>query len=151
ATGELGDATTSPKHRVSYVASYYDAADRLIATVNVGTNGGTAYTRPGAFPSRSDTTLVSTYFYDTAGRLFMTVDPHGIGSEMYYDALGRVTKTVQAYIDGTASAGDDKITQFTYDPLDHQQIQAANTANPQVQGEAFNQGAGQRSRLTDIE
>src|SRR5262249_56917559 len=32
ATGELGDASTAPKARVSYVASWYDKANRLTDT-----------------------------------------------------------------------------------------------------------------------
>ena len=38
--GPLGNPTTHPYARVSYVANYYDAASRLTNTVNVGTNGG---------------------------------------------------------------------------------------------------------------
>lgn len=38
-TGELGTASTGNKARVSYLASYFDGADRLSASVDVGTNG----------------------------------------------------------------------------------------------------------------
>src|SRR5437667_125891 len=69
ATGTLGNPTTGPKARVSYVASYYDAGNRLTDTVDVGTNGGSAYTRPGSVSSRSDTALVVSYGYDSAGRV----------------------------------------------------------------------------------
>src|SRR5262249_43884006 len=41
--GDLGSPTQQPTARVSYTAAYYDPADRLTATVDVGTNGGTAY------------------------------------------------------------------------------------------------------------
>ena len=41
-TGALGTSTTGVNARVSYSASYYDAADRDIEDVNVGTNGGSA-------------------------------------------------------------------------------------------------------------
>jgi len=60
ATGALGNATTAPKARVSYAAGYYDAANRLTDSVNVGTNGATAWTRPSTPPARSDTVLVTT-------------------------------------------------------------------------------------------
>src|SRR5262249_12875259 len=53
ATGALGDPATRPKARVSYVAGYYDLADRLTDTVYVGTNGGSAYMRPSSVPGRS--------------------------------------------------------------------------------------------------
>jgi len=41
-TGVLGDpsSTTQPKARVSYSLSYYDIGGRLIANVELGTNGG---------------------------------------------------------------------------------------------------------------
>ncbi len=63
ATGALGNPTTAPKARVSYVANYYDAAERLTNTVNLGTNGGSAYTWTSTVPARSDTVLVTTNGY----------------------------------------------------------------------------------------
>src|SRR5439155_11502586 len=61
--GALGNPTTHPYARVSYLANYYDAANRLTDSVNVGTNGGTAYTRPSNPPARSDTALVTSTGY----------------------------------------------------------------------------------------
>ncbi|MDB5306429.1 MAG: hypothetical protein JWO38_631, partial [Gemmataceae bacterium] len=58
-TGALGTPTTGVNARVSYSASYYDAANRPVASVNVGTNGGTAWTRPGSVPTGSSTVLVA--------------------------------------------------------------------------------------------
>ena len=63
-TGALGTASTGVKARVSYAASYFDGADRLTGVVDVGTNGGSSYTRPSTFPSRSDTVLVTTTAYN---------------------------------------------------------------------------------------
>ena len=37
ATGALGNASTAPKARVSYTASYFDKGNRLTAAVDVGT------------------------------------------------------------------------------------------------------------------
>src|SRR5262249_15552140 len=65
--GGLNNPTTAPKARVYYATAYYDAADRLTDSVNVGTNGGTAYTRPAGVPARSDTVLVTHYDYNAAG------------------------------------------------------------------------------------
>ena len=56
----LGNATTTPKARVYYVAGYYDASNLPTATADVGTNGGSSYTRPSSVPSRSDTVGRST-------------------------------------------------------------------------------------------
>ena len=115
ATGELGTpASSQPKARVYYETTYYDALDRPTASVNVGTNGGSSYTRPGSTPSRSDTVLVNSYTYDDAGRLFSTTDPKGNVNRTYYDLLGRTTKTIEAYVDGTPSANDDRTTEYTY-------------------------------------
>jgi len=116
-TGALGNATTTPKARVSYVANYYDLANRLTDTVNVGTNAGSAYTRPGSVPSRSDTVLVTSVDYNTAGWVSITTDPRGIEDRTFYDNLGRVTKTIEAYVDGTPDTNTDRTTEFTYDGI----------------------------------
>ena len=94
ATGPLANATTAPHARVSYMAAYYDAADRLTATVDVGTNGGSAYTRPSSVPTPSNTVLVTSQTYNAAGLVDSVTDPKGIVSKIYYDALGRTTKTI---------------------------------------------------------
>jgi RHS repeat-associated protein len=77
--GPLGNPTTQPYARVSYVANYYDAADRLTDSVNVGTNGGTAYTRPSTPPARSNTALVSSTGYkaDAVQQVALTGSPTG--------------------------------------------------------------------------
>jgi RHS repeat-associated protein len=119
ATGVLGEPTTAPKARVSYAASYYDLGDRLTATVDVGTNAGTAYTRPGSVPARSDTVLVNSFTYNTAGWLDTATDPRGIVAKSFYDNLGQVTKTIAAYTDGTPTNNTNKTTEFTYDGSGH--------------------------------
>ena len=80
--GALGNATTAPLARVSYVAYYYDAADRPTATVDVGTNGGTAYTRPSSPPSSSATVLVTSTAYNAAGWAATVTDPRGIVTQI---------------------------------------------------------------------
>jgi RHS repeat-associated protein len=94
AVGSLafGGATAA---RVSYSASYYDAADRDIADVNVGTNGGSVWTRPSSVPTRSSSVLEATYVYDPAGNLSFETDPKGIITAYGYDALGRMTVEVE--------------------------------------------------------
>src|SRR5262249_44623613 len=77
ATGALGDPNTVPKARVSYAGAWYDLANRLTDTADVGTNGGTAWTRPGSVPGRSDTVLVSSQTYNAGGWLDTTTDPRG--------------------------------------------------------------------------
>jgi RHS repeat-associated protein len=120
ATGALGNATTGTKARVSYDAAYYDAANRLTATVDVGTNGGSAYTRPGTVPSASDTVLVVSYGYNNAGWVSTVTDPRGIIATTSYDNLGRTTQTIENYTDGNPTSNSNKTTQYTYDGDHHQ-------------------------------
>jgi YD repeat-containing protein len=61
--GALGNPTTAPLARVTYVAGYYDAANRLTDVVDVGTNAGSTYTRPTTPDPRSATALRTTYGY----------------------------------------------------------------------------------------
>lgn len=138
ATGALGSPTTSPKARVMYSTAYYDAANRAIASVAYGTNGGTAVSAPtngSSPPSSSDTVLVTSTGYNDAGWADTVTDPRtttlfpsGVVTKTYYDAAGRVTKTIEAYnssVNGgnpTSSAGYtdlNRTTTYTYDGLDH--------------------------------
>ncbi len=77
--GPLGNPTTAPKARVYYDANYYDAVDRPTTTVDVGTNGGTAYTRPATPDARSDTVLRTDYGYagDSVQNVQLTGNPTG--------------------------------------------------------------------------
>ncbi len=113
-TGELGTPAAGVGARVSYAGDYYDNAGRLTATVDVGTNGGTAWTRPGTVPTGSSTVLVTSYGYDAGGRAASVTDPAGRVRKTEYDALGRATKTVENYVDGVVSDVDDKTTTYTY-------------------------------------
>jgi hypothetical protein len=113
-TGALGTASTGVKARVTYAASYFDGADRLTGVVDVGTNGGSSYTRPSTLPSRSDTVLVTTTAYNSAGLAWKRIDPRGIETRGYFNALGDVTKSIENYVDGTVSDTDDKTTESTY-------------------------------------
>ena len=113
-TGPLGTATSGVKARASHAASYYDAANRLTASIDVGTNGGATYVRPSSVPARSDDVLVNGYAYDAAGRLSGSTDPRGIETRSAYDALGRRTSLVENYVDGIPSDADDRTTRWAY-------------------------------------
>ena len=106
-------AGTQPKARVSYAASWYDGADRPIASANYG--AAASFSRPSTAPASSDTVLVTTTEYDDAGRAWKTVDPRGIERHTAFDDAGRTTQTVEAY---SASTADDlnRTTNFTYTP-----------------------------------
>ncbi len=118
-TGGLGNATTAPKARVSFEARYYDLGNRPTATADVGTNGGSSYTRPSSVPSRSDTALVTDVTYNAAGWRDTTTDPRALATKTSYDNLGRVTKTVEAYDGGSQTATTNKTTEYTYDGSGH--------------------------------
>ena len=112
--GSLGTPTSGVPARVSYTTSYYDAANRLTATVDVGTNGGVTYVRPGSIPSGSATTLLTTYDYDSAGRVQTIIDPRGIMSAMLYDALGRTTISIANFMGGAPGPEYDVMTFDTF-------------------------------------
>ena len=80
--------------------------------------GTTGWARPEPAPDRTGTALVTTYAYDAGGRLGSTVDPRGAETRLTNDALGRVKKRVEAYVDGNASPGNDRITEYEYTGID---------------------------------
>jgi RHS repeat-associated protein len=118
-TGALGTPTSGVNARVYYAAAYYDNADRLIADVNAGTNGGTAWTRPSSVPASSATLLVTNYVYNAAGWVQDVIDPMGIDDRTNYDNLGRVTQTIQDYTNGTETTETNISTKYGYDGNDH--------------------------------
>ena len=111
--GALGTPSTGVYARVSYDASYYDASDRDIADVDVGTNGGSAWTMPGSPPTPSSTALVTFYSYDAAGNESEVVDPNSNATYTYYDALGR---TIETYASNATSGGVAQETTYEYGP-----------------------------------
>ncbi|HKB01509.1 MAG TPA: hypothetical protein VKD90_04775, partial [Gemmataceae bacterium] len=116
-TGELGNpgSTSQAKARVSYAAAYHDLLGRMTAAVDVGTNGGSAWTRPATAPAGSDTVLVTAFAYHAAGWQDTVTDPKGRVAKTTYDALGGVTKTIENYIDGVPSDTDDKTIVYGFD------------------------------------
>ncbi len=122
-TGGLGSPTSSTnKARISYEAYYYDAADRQVAYVNVGTNGGATYTRPSSVPARSDTVLVTSTAYNAAGWVQDEVDPRGVATHITYDPLGRPTQVINAYNasvnGGLPTSSANQTTNYAYNGID---------------------------------
>jgi RHS repeat-associated protein len=118
-TGGLGNETTAPKARVYYVAAYYDAANRLTTSVDVGTDGGLTYARPSTPDARSDTVLRTDTAYNAAGWVDSVTDPRGIVEKFTYDNAGRVTKDTQAYTGNPETSNTDVATEYNYDGMDH--------------------------------
>ena len=102
---------------IDYDASYYDAADRDIADVSVGDDGGSAWSRPSDVPSDSSTVLVTGYGYDVAGNQDTVTDPKGIVTQSDFDNMGRVVTKIADYTDGTPTADSNQTTAYTYDGL----------------------------------
>jgi RHS repeat-associated protein len=113
-TGGLGSPGSGIGARDSFVADYYDAADRLTDEVNVGTNGGSSYTRPSSVPSRSDTVLVTGIAYDPAGNAWKFTDPRNILTQYNFDMLSRVAGELDNSTGGSPATGS-AITGYTYD------------------------------------
>jgi len=116
-TGALGSPSSGIGARVYYAAEYYDNADRVIADVNAGTSGGSAWTRPGSVPASSATLLVTTYAYTyyAAGLYVETHDPMGIDTHTNYDNLGRLARVIQNYTGQAETTESDVSTNYYYD------------------------------------
>lgn len=114
-TGPLTDPDGSePKARVSYAVSYPDALGRVMASVNYGTNGADAFTRPDTIPARSDTVLVNSTAYNDAGEAWKTVDPQGTENRSEFNDAGQTKKTIENYVSGGTDADQNRTTEFTY-------------------------------------
>src|SRR5207249_4075433 len=105
--------------------------------VDVGTNGGAAWARPGTPPGRSDTALVTSYAFNAAGWVETITDPRGIVSKTFYDALARTTKAVENYTDGVPTDSTNKTTEFTYDGSNHVRTVQADLPGGALQKTAF--------------
>ena len=103
--------------RRSYAVYGYDAADRPVAAADLGTNGGAAPSGAGltTVPARSDDALVTSWDYDDAGRPRDATDPRGVVTRTAYDALGRVTRVVEALSgDGTPTDDANRTTDYAH-------------------------------------
>ena len=81
---------------MTYATSYFDAAGRDIADVDLGTNGGASYTRPANVPTPSGTVLVTATAYNAAGLVATVTDPLGHSTQYAYDMLGDQTAVTDA-------------------------------------------------------
>jgi RHS repeat-associated protein len=105
--------------RSSYVENYYDAADRLTGTANLGIDEGASLTSQpdSSLPSRSTSPdLITSYTYSPAGYVSDVTDPRGIQTETTYDMLGRVMRTDAGVTSGSGEPTSiDQVTEYTYD------------------------------------
>ena len=104
-TGDLnGPLGVQPKSRISYSAMWPDALGRAQASVNYGTNGGSSLSRPSTIPARSDTVLVSSMTYNSAGHVAAQTNPGGIVTCLQYDAVGRQVTVILNCTGGSSSS-----------------------------------------------
>jgi len=135
-TGSLAASWAQADSRRTYAAAWFDELSRTVRAADYGTSGDTALTDydPGTggtqtyddcktngtpAPNTSDNVVVAKYVYDAAtGRMTDVYDNKNTRTVRSYDDLGRVTKVVENYDDGTASETDfdkDRTTQYVFD------------------------------------
>ena len=106
-------STFLPQARVSYMAYYYDAADRLITSVNHGTNGGFAYTRPDDAPGRDTMTGTSS----TSGTTTTLIDSSRMESGNYFEGYTlNITGGTGSGQTATVTGYDSSTHTFTLGP-----------------------------------
>ena len=117
-TGALGDPGSGIGARVSYMGFYYDLANRPTDTVDVGTNGGTSWTRPSSVPSSSSTVLVTSTSYstDAVQDVYLTGSPTGgtftltFGGQTSHDiAYNASASDVERALAGLTSIGSGDV------------------------------------------
>ncbi|HUU84928.1 MAG TPA: RHS repeat-associated core domain-containing protein [Phycisphaerae bacterium] len=118
---------------ITYVYSWYDDANRLIATADFGTNEDTYTTSSGDWPLEigscepgagcydPDTpptaaslpgARVTCYEYDGEGRQSKVIDPGGIATRTEYDGLGRVVMVTE---NADGGADEQRHTAYYFD------------------------------------
>lgn len=95
-----------------------------MASVNYGTNGGTALSRSATIPARTNAALVSSSEFNASGDQIRTTDPAGTVTALEYDQAGRRTKVIENWVtsSSSSSAGSgcgpsvdvNRETRFTY-------------------------------------
>jgi len=119
-TAELGDIDSQPYARVSFIGDYYDRVNRLVAHADIGDNDGNSWTvDPNDIPNGSGGELVTSFDYSLAGDVTLTIDPRGIEKHDTYDAMHRLTQSIEGYDDGIPSNGNDRTTTLEYDGMNH--------------------------------
>ena len=97
---------------------WYDALDRPIARGNYGTNGYSDFTYSSTVvTSSSSSVLVTETTYNDDGTVLEQNDADDKKTRFEYDDLGRVTKQIANYVNGTpsgANGADDVTTVYTY-------------------------------------
>jgi RHS repeat-associated protein len=122
----LGPDTDEPRARVTYQAAWQDGIGRAIASVDYGTNGGAALTRPALIPEASDTVLVTRTIYAGDGEANQIIAPDDTRTRWENDRLGRRIKLIENAPAGVVAAparawsgsvpDGSRITEYAYAP-----------------------------------
>ena len=121
------DGTTM---RNTYVGNWYDPDNRLLITVNYGTNGGTAISQRPQYVT-SVPGLWTSYQYDAGGFLCQTTDPAALQTTYFNDWLGRAWKVVVNSGIGTSVATQgNEVTLYSYDGLNRQILVTVENVTP---------------------
>jgi len=107
--------------RTTYMGYFYDSAGRVTRVVDYGTNGGKAVTTPlreEKWKHGGTEYMLTSYEYDTGGRVKSMTTPSGTVTQSTYDWQGRVTTRVENInaFEQTPRA-TNRITTYTYDEL----------------------------------
>jgi RHS repeat-associated protein len=119
-TGDLATGWAIADSRRTFVASWYDTADRTTSLVSYGTNGNVNLTRPATAPgpNTSANYIVTKFDYDADGRAYRTTNNLAKITQTTFDGLSRPTRVVQNFVDGAAAETEldtDRITDSIYD------------------------------------
>ena len=125
-----GPSGANPKSRDAYAAMWYDGSGRGTASANYGTNAGSAPSRPTSAPASSDTVLVNSTEYDTAGRIFKTTDPANDVIKNEYDDAGKMTKVIHNF--GGADTQTIRTEYNTSGQMSKQIAENADTGNQET-------------------
>ena len=118
---DAGIDWAAPSYRTSYAQSWYDAANRQIASAELGALVSPP-SRPSLPPASTDDILVTTVFFNDRGEKVTQTDPLGRENRSSYDDRARLIETIENYIapgvPSQPTSGDNRIQRFGYTPDD---------------------------------
>jgi RHS repeat-associated protein len=120
---------TGTTSRTSYTAYWYNGIGHETYSADYGMQTSTPSRSEAGPPAREssstlvnpDTVLVTSYAYNNDGELYQTTDPMGNTDQTTYDAAGRVTESIENYVYGKPTLGNqdqtdqDVTTDYVYE------------------------------------